>query len=109
MGALRDAIELYGSDFSRVHGLYLEHGFCYSEPKMLALARPCNSEDYQKWIPLHEADAWWVELVIGPNAMGTLYSKLPFELKSIGWAREFNGKPEPRFYNFDRLKSILIR
>lgn len=109
MGALRDAIGLYGSDFSRIHGLYLEHGFCYSEPDMLALARPCNSDDYSKWIPTHEADCWWIELVIGPDAMGTLYSKLPFDLEKVGWGREFNGKPQPRFYSFDRVQSLLIK
>ena len=107
MSAIRDAINLYGTDFYRVHGLYLEHGYCYSEPSMLAIARPCDSKNHTLWVPEHEADAWWVEMVIGPNALHILYEHIPFSLGLIGWAREFKGKPTPRFYNFHTLKEKL--
>lgn len=107
MSAIKQAIELYGSDFPRVHGLYLEHGYCYSEPEMLALARPCVSGDHLRWVSPNEADAWWIELAIGKDALSILYSHIPFPLPKIGWAREFNGRPNPRFYNYNKLKSIL--
>jgi hypothetical protein len=83
--------------------LYLEHGYCYSEPSMLALARPCHTDHYEKWVERDDANAWWVQLVIGPNAMATLLTKLPFPLPFIGWSRDFKGRPMPRFYQLDRL------
>ena len=107
MSAISEALNIYGSDFPRVHGLYLEHGYCYSEPSMLALARPCDSSDYKRWVSPHEADAWWVEMVVGENALSILYSHIPFPLKQIGWAREFKGRPQPRFYNYYKLKHLL--
>lgn len=107
MSAISKAFDLYGPDFARMHGLYLEHGYCYSEPSMLALARPCISNEHERWVTREEADAWWVELVIGPNALSILYSHIPFPLSKIGWAREFKGKPQPRFYNYYKLKDLL--
>jgi hypothetical protein len=107
MSAIAEAIKLYGPDFPRVHGLYLEHGYCYSEPAVLALARPCIQSDYKRWVGPEEADAWWVELVVGPLGLATLYSHIPFPLPKIGWAREFKGKPTPRFYNFSKLKTVI--
>jgi hypothetical protein len=80
MSAIAEAIKLYGPDFPRVHGLYLEHGYCYSEPAVLALARPCIQSDYKRWVGPEEADAWWVELVVGPLGLATLYSHIPFPL-----------------------------
>lgn len=109
MSAIRNAIELYGSDFSRVHGIYLEHGYTYSDPDILALARPCCIARPQSWVELRDADAWWVQLVIGHGALAALYNHLPFPLPKIGWARDFNGKREERFYDFQRLKSLLIK
>ena len=108
MSAIRKALELYGPEFPSVHGLYLEHGNTYSEPGMLGLARPCDSTNYQKWVDLADADAWWVELAVGPNALGILYSHIPFPLARIGWARQLGGRQrEPRFYNFQKVKRII--
>jgi hypothetical protein len=73
MSAIQDALSLYGPDFPRVHGLYLEHGYCYSEPTMLALIRPCNSKHVSTWITdVSKADAWWIELVVGANTLSAL-------------------------------------
>ena len=108
MSAIQDALSLYGTDFPRVHGMYLEHGYCYSEPTMLALARPCNSKHVSTWITdVSKADAWWIELVVGEYALGTLFEHIPFPLPLIGWMRAFKGKPTPRFYNFNTLKEKL--
>ena len=107
MGAINDAFKLYGPDFPRVHGIYLEHGYCYSEPTMLALARPCDSTKPHLWVGEKEADAWWIELVVGKDSLRHLYEHLPFPLNLIGWAREFKGKPQKRFYNFHKLKEKL--
>lgn len=74
---------------------------------MLALARPCISDNHSAWVSPKEADAWWVEMVVGHNALPILYSHIPFPLPKIGWAREFKGKPTPRFYDYYKLKSIL--
>ena len=74
---------------------------------MLALARPCISNDHERWVQPEEADAWWVQLVIGPDALSILYSHIPFPLSKIGWAREFKEKPQPRFYNYYKLKDLL--
>jgi len=71
---------------------------------MLALARPCDSKDYTRWIERDEADAWWVEIVIGDGALKALLGKIPFHLEKIGWRRDFKGGHYPRFYNFQRLK-----
>jgi hypothetical protein len=107
MSAIAEAIKLYGPDFPRVHGLYLEHGYCYSEPNALALARPCIQSNYTLWVDPEEADAWWVELVVGLLGLAKLYSHIPFPLPKIGWAREFRGRPTPRFYNFNKLKTVI--
>jgi hypothetical protein len=45
--------------------------------------------------------------LLGPLGLATLYSHIPFPLPKIGWAREFNGKPTPRFYNFSKLKTVI--
>lgn len=108
MGAIQEAIKLYGADtFSRLHGLYSEHGYVYSEPSMLALARPCNSLEPHKWIETRDADAWWVELVVGKDALRHLYAHIPFPLAKIGWRRDFKSGHYPRFYNFYKLKDKL--
>jgi hypothetical protein len=107
MGAIRHAIRLYGSDFSRVHGIFLEHGYCYSEPDCLGLAKPCRKDAPLEWINKDEADAWWVHFVYGPGAMGKLLNKLPFDLPMVGWNREFKGSKSVRFYDFHRLKQRL--
>jgi hypothetical protein len=107
MSAISEAIQLYGADFSRVHGLYLEHGYCYSGPTVLVLARPCIESDYKRWVSVEEADAWWVEMAVGPLGLLALYSNIVFPLPKIGWAREFKGKPKPRFYNFSKLKTVI--
>jgi hypothetical protein len=107
MSAIAEAIKLYGPDFPRVHGLYLEHGYCYSDPNALALARPCIQSNYTLWVDPEEADAWWVELVVGLLGLAKLYSHIPFPLPKIGWAREFRGRPTPRFYNFNKLKTVI--
>ena len=109
MSAIQDALKLYGTDFPRLHGLYLERGYCYSEPSMLALARPCNMADYKLWVEPHQADAWWVELVVGPGALGILYSHIPFALPNIGWRRDFKGDERPRFHDFHKLANIIKR
>lgn len=109
--AIDYALKTYGPEFARVHGLYLEHGFTYSEPGMLALARPVVRDDRQKWLGPDEyrfADAWWVEFVVGDEALGLLYMHIPFNLPYIGWAREFKGKPQARYYDFYKLKRKLI-
>lgn len=111
MSAIKDALSLYGPEFPSVHGLYLEHGFTYSEPGMLALARPVVKENYKRWLGPDEyrlADAWWVELVVGDDALGILYLHIPFNLPHIGWSREFKGKPEARFYDFYKLRRKLL-
>ena len=107
MSAIQDAIKLYGDDFARLHGLYLERGYCYSEPTILALARPCNTEDYRLWVEPRDADAWWVEFVVGPNSLGILISHLPFSLPKIGWQRDFKGKTNPRFYPLHKVVSTI--
>ena len=107
MSAIAEAIKLYGPDFPRVHGLYLEHGYCYSDPNALSLARPCIQSNYTLWVDPEEADAWWVELVVGLLGLAKLYSHIPFPLPKIGWAREFRGRPTPRFYNFNKLKTVI--
>ncbi len=107
MGAIQDAIALYGPDFPRLHGMYLERGFCYSEPTMLALARPCLVERYEEWVEPQDADAWWIELCVGPNALSIMYSKIPFPFAKIGWRRDFKNKPIPRFYDFYKLQHRL--
>lgn len=107
MSAIQDALKLYGPDFARLHGLYLERGYCYSEPNLLALARPCRVAKYQLWCEKDDADAWWVELVVGPNALRHLYSHIPFYLPRIGWRRDFKGDCRPRFYDFNRLALTL--
>ena len=108
MSAIQDAISLYGADFNRVHGLYLEHGYCYSEPTMLILARPCDSKHISTWITdVSKADAWWVELTIGKTAMEHMRQHIPFPLPLVGWMRAFKGKPTPRFYNFNKITRKL--
>lgn len=107
MGAIQYALQLYGPDFSRIHGLYLEHGYCYSQPDMLALARPCVMARHEDWVDKTDADAWWIHLVIGENALWSLYRHLPFVLPYIGWERTFKGKPQPRFYKFRKLKQAI--
>lgn len=109
MSAIQDAIKLYGNDFARLHGLYLERGYCYSEPGMLALARPCVEADYRMWVEPNQADAWWVELAIGRNSLGILYSHIPFALPKIGWRRDFKGDERPRFYDFYKVANIIKR
>ena len=107
MSAIQHALQLYGPDFARIHGAYLEHGFTYSEPEMLGLARPCDSSDYTKWIDAKDADAWWVELVIGPRSLPILLSKIPFDLPKIGWRRDFKYNRPPRFYNFYKVRDTI--
>lgn len=107
--AIGKAIEMLGPKFSALHGFYLRHGYCYSEPDMLALARPCDHEDPDRWVEPDKADAWWVELAIGEKALPTLISKIPFNLKYIGWRRGFKGKDKPRFYNLERVVRNINR
>jgi len=107
MSAIQDAIKLYGPTFASLHGLYLERGYCYSEPDILGLARPCHSSNYLLWVEPDEADAWWIEFIVGHRALGVLCSKLPFDLPKIGWQRDFKGKHAPRFYNLSKLKTTL--
>lgn len=57
------------------------------------------------WCEMEEADAWWIELAIG--GMDVLLGKLPFAFPRIGWAREFKGKPEPRFWDMNTLAKKL--
>lgn len=105
MNALRTAIALYGDDFSRVHGIYVRHGFTYTDPDHIGLARPCREEAPLEWCEFKDADAWWVELAVG--GVGELLKKLPYEFPRIGWAREFKGRGHPRFYDFNKLKGKL--
>jgi hypothetical protein len=107
MGALRHAIAIYGPDFSRIHGIYLEHGYCYSEPDCMGLAKPCRHEEPFEWVAPADADAWWIQFVYGPGALGKLLGKLPFDLPLVGWNREFKDRPDPRFYDFHKLKQKL--
>jgi hypothetical protein len=107
LSPIKQALDLYGADFARIHGIYSEYGYCYSEPDQLVLFRPCREAEHETWTPLVEADAWWVELAIGDGALPYLISRAPHYLPRIGWAREFKGRPQPRFYDFNRLKQTL--
>lgn len=105
MTALDHALRLYGPDFARVHGIYVRHGYTYSDPDHLGLARPCREEKPEEWCEIGKADAWWVELAVG--GMDVLMRKLPYSLPRIGWCRAFRGKPEPRFYDWQKLTEKL--
>lgn len=107
MSAIQTAILLYGNEFSRVHGLYSQYGYVYSEPNCIALARPCIMDDYISWCKTEDADAWWIEFVCGPGALHKLLGRLPFDLPRIGWVRGFKGKDNPRFYELNRLKKAI--
>lgn len=101
MTALGHAIRLYGADFSRIHGIYVRHGYTYSDPDHLGLARPCLEAEPERWVEIGKADAWWIELAVG--GLDVLIGKLPYSLPRIGWCREFKGKPQPRFWDMNNL------
>jgi len=107
MSPIKKALALYGEDFARIHGIYSEYGYVYSDPKCLVLARPCREAEYAEWTTVAEADAWWVELAIGDGALPYFARIAPHHFPRIGWAREFKGRPHPRFYNFNRITSLL--
>lgn len=101
--AIKTALSIYGQRFSLIHGIYSEHGYVVSTPTTLCLARPCIEREWERWVELDEADAWWVEMAIGPNALSNLLKQFPFRLPRVGWQRGARGDDRPRFYNYDRL------
>lgn len=106
MNPIQTALSLYGPSFNRIHGLYSQYGYVISEPERMVLFRPCVESDYLRWVPKGEADAWWVEWACGLDPFSFI-QRAPFDLPRIGWAREFKGSPEPRFHDFQRLKTFI--
>lgn len=101
MYAIDKAIERYGDNFSLIHGHYTKYGYCVSSPTTLCLARPCIERDWQRWVQPEQADAWWVEIAIGP--LCDILHYFPFKLPRVGWQRGWRDDGRPRFYNLDRL------
>lgn len=103
MSPIRIALSIYGEQFAQTHGIYSEHGYVVSSPSSLCMARPCVERDWQRWVRPDEADAWWVEMAIGPRALQSLIKQFPFPLPRVGWQRGARGDDRARFYNYERL------
>jgi hypothetical protein len=101
MTAVEKALAHYGSHFNLIHGHYSQYGYVVSSPDSLCLARPCVERDWRQWVQPEEADAWWVEIAIGP--LPRLLHYFPFKLPRVGWMRGWRNDERVRFYDYERL------
>jgi hypothetical protein len=98
MTKLEKAVKFYdkiNQDFFRDVSIYLEHGFVYSDPNSILLAKPVKKNDgcpINKWIEHDDADAWYVHFAIGENCFKQWWSKIPFKLSYIGFGRALKNK-----------------
>ena len=109
MNATVKALSMYGAEeFSRLQRLYTMYGYTVTGPDYIALARPCREANHEEFTE-DGHDAWFIELVVGSGRMDELIKKLPYHLPRIGWKRGFKGNDNVRFYDLDKLKTILTR
>jgi hypothetical protein len=109
MNAIKTALSMYGAEeFSRIQRLYTMYGHTITGPDYIAFARPCREANHEEFTE-DGHDAWFIELVVGSGRMDELIKKLPYHLPRIGWKRGFKGKDNVRFYDLDKLKTILTR
>jgi hypothetical protein len=110
MSAIQDAISLYGTDFPRVHGMYiLSMGIAILSLQCWHSFVPAIANTFQLGLRMFPKQMHGgSRLVVGEYALNTLcINTYHFPCPLIGWAREFKGKPTPRFYNFNTLKEKL--
>ena len=98
---------MYGAEeFSKLQRLYTMHGYTFTGPDYIAFIRPCRESDPESFVD-DGHDAWFIELIVGYDRLDTLIQMLPYKLSRIGWRRGFKGKPNIRFYDFDKLNIKL--
>jgi hypothetical protein len=121
MTALRTAIEIYaqlGRNFAEVHGQYSEHGYVFSTPQWLIMARPVRRDNPGAWLKVQdigqafpscpEADAWYVQIAVGRGALGRFVQHMPFHLPFICWRRSLKDASQRlRFYRLDRVLGLI--
>ena len=113
MSKLEKALEFYSKtkqNFFNDVSIYLQHGFVYSDPDSIALAKPVKMDDgdpTNKWIHSSQADAWYVHFALGENSLKKMCDKIPFKLSHIGFSRVLKNK-EIKYYKsenfFRRIK-----
>jgi hypothetical protein len=109
MNATVKALSMYGAEeFSRIQRLYTMYGHTATGPDYIAFARPCREANHEEFTE-DGHDAWFIELVVGSGRMDDMIRMLPYPLPRIGWRRGVNGKDNVRFYDLDKLKTILTR
>ena len=68
MSKIEEALTFYkkiNQDFYRDLSIYIQHGFVYSDPDSIALAKPVRMMDgdpTNKWISPNDADAWYIHI-----------------------------------------------
>ena len=76
-----------GWSFEQDLGFYLCHGYVFSTPDRLLLAKPVRKEIGEAdWHP-SEPDCWYVHYAAGKGALQWFVGQAPFFLPYLGWTR----------------------
>lgn len=108
MSKIGEALTFYkkiDQDFYRDLSIYIQHGFVYSDPDSIILAKPVSKNDgcpINKWIKPNQADAWYIHFAIGENSFKKWWSKTPFKFSYIGFGRALKNK-EIKYYKSKNL------
>ncbi len=112
MTAIEQAANLYAK-----HGLklsvdlerYLKWGYVFVTPDRVLLARPLNTaKGVDHWPEEKDADAWYVKLAVGENAMRWFFDRMPYALPFVAWKRDFKSASDKlHIHRTERLKTLL--
>ena len=76
-----------GWSFEQDLGFYLCHGYVFSTPDRLLLAKPVRKEIGESdWHPSNP-DCWYVHYAAGKNTLNWFVAQAPFFLPYMGWMR----------------------
>jgi len=100
MSKIQEALTFYAKidrDFYKDLSIYIQHGFIYSDPDCIALAKPVKMMDgdpTNKWINVRndKADAWYIHFALGEGCIKKMCDRIPFTLPYIGFGRVLKNK-----------------
>ncbi len=98
-----------GWSFEQDMGYYLCHGYVFSTPDRLLLAKPVRKDVGQDdWHP-DTPDCWYVHYAAGRNALEWFVAQAPYFLPYMGWTRNKGRNDRFRAYPTTLLCAKLAR
>lgn len=98
-----------GWSFEQDLGYYLCHGYVFSTPDRLLLAKPVRKDVGQEdWHP-DTPDCWYVHYAAGRNALEWFVAQAPYFLPYMGWTRNKGRNDRFRAYPTTLLCAKLAR